>query len=58
VNPFFLNDFQQAAKNFPLARVTQVISILREYDLRSKGVDNGSATDGELMKEMVYRIIH
>lgn len=58
VNPFFLNDYQQAAKNFPLARVTQVISILREYDLRSKGVDNGSATDGELMKEMVYRIIH
>jgi DNA polymerase-3 subunit delta len=58
VNPFFLNDFQQAAKNYPVARLSQVISILREYDLRSKGVDNGSATDGELMKEMVYRIIH
>jgi DNA polymerase-3 subunit delta len=41
-----------------VARVANVISILREYDLRSKGVDNGSASDGELMKEMVYRIIH
>jgi DNA polymerase-3 subunit delta len=58
VNPFFIGDYQLAAKNYPVARVANVISILREYDLRSKGVDNGSASDGELMKEMVYRIIH
>ena len=58
VNPFFLGDYQQAAKNYPPAKVSGVISLLREYDLRSKGVDNGSATDGELMKELVYRIIH
>jgi DNA polymerase-3 subunit delta len=58
VNPFFLNDYQLAAKNHPVSKVYNVISLLREYDLRSKGVDNGSATDGELMKEMVYRILH
>ena len=58
VNPFFLNDYQQAARNYSMDRLTGVISLLREYDLRSKGVDNGNATDGELMKELIYKIIH
>ncbi len=58
VNPFFIADYQQAAKNYPPAKLFQVISLLREYDLRSKGVDDGSATDGALMKEMVFRILH
>jgi DNA polymerase III subunit delta len=58
VNPFFIGDYQLAARNFPVTKLHGIISLLREYDLRSKGVDNGSATDGELMKELVYRILH
>lgn len=58
VNPFFIGDYQVAARNFPVAKLHGVISLLREYDLRSKGVDNGSADDGELMKELTYRILH
>jgi DNA polymerase-3 subunit delta len=58
VNPFFLQDYQTAARNYPVSKLFQVISVLREYDLKSKGVDNASATDGELMKELVFRILH
>jgi len=58
VNPFFVQDYMSAAKNFNLARCVNVISYLKEYDLKAKGVDNASASDGELMKEMVFRILH
>lgn len=59
VNPYFIGDYQVAARNYPLNRLAGVISILREYDVKSKGVDSTQSTgDGELMKEMVYRILH
>jgi DNA polymerase-3 subunit delta len=58
VNPYFVADFQQAAKSFPVRKVVKVISLLREYDLKAKGVDNLSANDGELMKELIFKILH
>jgi DNA polymerase-3 subunit delta len=35
-----------------------IISDLRTFDARSKGVDNVSASQGELLKELVFRIMH
>lgn len=58
VNPFFVADFQLAARNYRVSKLVSVISLLREYDLKAKGVDNISATDGELMKELVFKILH
>ena len=58
VNPFFVQDYQTAAKNYTVRRLVDLISCLREYDLKSKGLDNASATDGELMKELVFKILH
>lgn len=57
VNPYFLKDYEQAARGYTLGKVFQVISYLREYDLKSKGVD--SNTDhGGLMRELMFKIIH
>ncbi len=58
VHPFFLKDYQMAAKNFSPKKAEQVISILRDYDRKSKGVNNISTHEGELLKEMVYKILH
>ncbi len=59
VNPYFLKDYELAARSYNLGKTFEVISILREYDLKSKGVDaTGNTQSGELMKEMVWRIIH
>ncbi len=58
INPFFVQDYQAAAGNFKVTRLISIISLLREYDLKAKGVDNISATDGELMKELVFKILH
>lgn len=55
---FFLKDYKLAARNYPYQQSQDVISILKEYDLKSKGVDRVNATEGDLMKEMVFKILH
>ncbi len=58
VNPFFIGDYEKAAKNYNPAKTVEIISLLREYDLKSKGHNNVSTPDGELLKELVYKILH
>lgn len=58
INPYFVSDYQRAAKVYPPSKTFQIIGFLREYDLRSKGVGNLSATSGDLLKELVYKILN
>jgi DNA polymerase-3 subunit delta len=58
LNPFFVKDYQVAARNYNLKKLSAIIGYLREYDLKAKGFNNASATDGDLMKEMMYKILH
>lgn len=59
VHPFFVKDYEAAAKTYNLGKTFIAISLLREYDLKIKGVDVASGTtQGELMKEMVWKLIH
>ncbi len=58
LNPFFVRDYQVAAKNYNKKKLAAIIGYLREYDLKAKGVGNLSASDGELMKELMYKILH
>ncbi len=59
VNPYFVKDYEVAARNYSLGKLASCIGYLHETDLRSKGVrNNGSITDGELLKELVFRVIH
>jgi DNA polymerase-3 subunit delta len=58
VNPYFLNDYVKAAKEYPLSHCMRNISYIREYDLRSKGVNNVSTNDGDLLKELIYKIMN
>ncbi len=57
VSPYFLKDYDLAARSFNYGKTMQIISWLREYDLKSKGVDS-SADHGELLKELMFKIIH
>ncbi len=58
INPFFVNDYQLAAKNYNAGKLIAIVGYLREYDLKSKGIDNISASEGELLKELLYKILH
>ena len=57
VNSYFFKDYQAAAKNYGVKAIFVIFSILKEYDLKSKGLGNVSATSGELLKEMIYKIL-
>ncbi len=57
---WFLKEYKLAANNYSPAQTAHVISLLKEYDLRSKGVDNDTTSTGEeeLMKELFWKILH
>ncbi len=60
INRMFIDDYSTAARNYPRQKLRNVFGLLREFDLRAKGVNNdGTSTgDSELMKEMIYKILH
>jgi DNA polymerase-3 subunit delta len=58
VNPYFVKDYETSASKYSASDTMQVISILRTFDLKSKGFGDVGTESGYLMKEMVYRILH
>lgn len=59
VNPYFLSQYQRAAANYSLPKLATIIGYLKDADQRSKGIGNsGSVTDGELLKELMFKILH
>ena len=53
INPYFVTEYQIAAKNYPMKRVSRIISGLRELDLKGKGLGAQSMSQGDLLKELV-----
>ncbi len=58
VHPFILKEYQKAARNYTMNKIARIFGYLRQYDLASKGVGNVSTTEGELLKELIYKILH
>ena len=56
VNPFFVSEYSVAAKNYPMKRVSRIISGLRQLDLKSKGVNANNMGQSELLKELLVEI--
>ena len=58
VNPFFVKDYTAALRYYSLPDVVDNIHRIRLADLRSKGVDNASASEWQLLKELVFHLLH
>ena len=58
ISPFFIKDYRTAAANYSPQKLEHIFNTLEEFDLRSKGVNNRSLKEGELLKEMVTRILN
>ena len=58
VNPFFINQYQLAAQNYNTQQLFSIFNYLKEYDLKSKGVNNKSSDQGELLRELTFKILH
>ena len=58
VNPYFLKEYDLAIKNYPMRKVSQVVSALRDIDVKSKGVGANALPQSDLLKEMLYKIFN
>ena len=58
INPYFVKDYQAAAKRYPAGKTFLIIGYLREIDARAKGINNPSAKDADLWKELIFKIMH
>lgn len=57
-SPYQGRDYAQAIRNYNAFKCMEIIALLRIYDAKSKGVDNVSVPDGELLKELLFKITH
>lgn len=58
INPFFVKDYETSASVYDVSKTVSVISLLRSYDMKSKGFGDLSSEPGDLLKELVFKILH
>ena len=57
-SPWAARDYTTAMRNFSGLKVMQIIHEIRMTDARSKGVENNSVEDADLLRELVFKILH
>jgi len=57
ISPFFVGEIQTAARNYPMKKVSHIVSHLREMDLKGKGVNANALPQADLLKELLAKII-
>lgn len=55
-NAYFLSEYKSAAQHYSIASCVAILGLLRTWDMKSKGMDSGSAEDGELLSDLILRI--
>lgn len=58
VNPYFVKDYENSAAIYNVSKTVQIISLLRTYDMKSKGYGDPGTEPGDLLKELVFKILH
>jgi len=57
-NSWAAKDYMIGMRNYTGMKTMQIISKIREIDAKSKGLDNPNTPPGELMKELIFYILH
>jgi DNA polymerase III subunit delta len=58
INPFFVKDYESAAVKYSVRKTVEIIGLLRTHDMKSKGFGDLSTEPGDLLKELIYKILH
>ncbi len=58
LSSFAINEYKDASTRYSAQKVERIIGFIRESDKKSKGVNNVSTDDGDILKELVYKILH
>jgi len=56
--PYFVKDYEAWSMKYSAAKTVQIIGLLRTYDMKSKGFGDVSTEPGDLLKELIYKILH
>lgn len=57
VSPYVLGSYKQAAKLYPNKKIFLILGFIREYDMKGKGINSGGADQGELLRELLMKIM-
>ncbi|MFT5862095.1 MAG: DNA polymerase-3 subunit delta [Flavobacteriales bacterium] len=57
VNPFFVGEYTTAARHYPMKKVSQIVTLLREADVKSKGVGASQFAAHDILKEVLVKIM-
>ena len=57
INPYFVEEYATAARNYPMKKVSRVIALLREADMKGKGVDASTFATADILKELLVRVM-
>ena len=58
VSTYAVKELNKSLKIYPPKKIASNIAILREYDLKGKGMGNNSFSEGDLMREMIFKLLH
>ncbi len=57
VSPYVLGSYKQAARLYPNKKIFLILGFIREYDMKGKGINSGGADQGELLRELLMKIM-
>lgn len=57
INPYFVDEYFLASRNYPIQKVTSILSFLRDADMKSKGVGANQSQE-DILKELLFKILH
>jgi len=57
INRYFAGDYSVTLRNYSGKQIMNTISLLKQTDLKLKGVDSGDASEGQLLRELVLRMM-
>ena len=58
VSPYFVDDYTLAGRNYPMRKVAQIIALLRDADVKSKGVGANGMPQADILKELLFKVLH
>ncbi len=58
LNPYFVKEYLLAARNYPIHKVIDNIHHVKKADLQSKGIDSPSMAEGQILRELVFKLMH
>lgn len=58
VHPFFVKEYFEAIRNYPMRKVAQIIGYIHQADMKSKGVNASGFAQKDILKELVFKILH